>query len=265
MKRAIYNNFMNKQTLVVASTYNEKDNIEDFLDGIWSHLDTDVVIIDDNSPDGTGNILDQIAQRDSRLKVIHRPRKMGITTAILTGIHHGVESKYAYIFTMDADGSHNAKYLLPMLNNLNDVPFGVCVGSRLVKGGGIVGRNSGRDFLTTWGNFYIRTILQLKLHDCTSGFRCMTLAAASLVVNNIQVSSQGYGMQIEFNYAWANNYVPCLEFPIVFEDRKFGVSKMTKGIILESLLVVWKLRFQKNKSVSTAWQKEHLQCTNNTV
>ena len=229
--------------LIVIPTYNERDNIEELLEAITriepaAHL----LIVDDNSPDHTSEIVENLIKSTytDRLFLLKRTGKMGLGTAYLDGFKWALTRDYDYIFEMDADLSHNPKYLPDFLAAIQT--HDVVVGSRYVPGGGV--RNWGviRKFISRGGSLYARTILGIPLRDLTSGFKCFR-SEVLRAIDLDGIKSNGYSFQIEMTYRAKCKGFRVVETPIVFEDRTVGKSKMSRKIFLEAVLMVWKLRF----------------------
>jgi dolichol-phosphate mannosyltransferase len=228
------------RTLVLIATYNERENLSPLLDGVFQHVDADVLLIDDNSPDGTGEIADAIARSQPRLRVVHRGGKQGVASAHVLGFRHALAHGYDAVIEMDADFSHPPEDLPRLLAGLGRAD--VVLGSRAVPGGAVVGRSRMRNLLTRMGCAYARTVLSLPVRDCTGGFRCSRRSALESIDWD-RVTSQGYGFQLELNRAWMLAGARFEEIPIRFPDRRAGRSKMTSDILVEALLVVLRLRF----------------------
>ncbi len=229
------------KALIVVPTYNELGNVEiiaqRFLDGLPG---VELLFVDDNSPDGTGQLLDKIAAREPRIHVMHRAGKLGLGTAYVQGFTWGMERGFEYLFEMDADGSHDPKYLPTMLALAED-GADVVVGSRYVPGGGTVNWGIGRKIISRGGGLYARTVLGVDTRDLTAGFMCWRRTALE-AINLASVTSNGYSFQIEMKYRAINQGLRLVETPIVFEDRRVGQSKMSKAIFVEAMAKVWKLR-----------------------
>lgn len=241
--------------LAIIPTYNEKDNIEKLIRQILglnfnsdpkeSSTTLDILIIDDNSPDGTGKILNKLKMNPvfntgERLKVIHREGKLGLGSAYIMGFRWALENGYDVVFTMDADFSHNPQYLPKFLQKLSG--YDLIVGSRYVKGGGTVGWPLRRKFISRCGNFYAKIITGMPVNDCTSGFMCIKKNVLESIDVN-QIKTEGYGFLIEVKFrAFKKGFKLC-EIPILFEDRVAGKSKISRNIIFEAMFLVWKLRF----------------------
>ncbi len=170
--------------LVVVPTFNERENISRLVVEIQEQgAHFDILIVDDNSPDGTGELADELAAiSDGRIQVLHRTGKLGLGTAYLAGFKYGLTKGYDFLFEMDADFSHQPKYLPELLAAAQT--SGVAIGSRLVKGGGVTGWAWYRKLISRGGSLYSRTVLGLKVHDCTGGFKCFSRAAPPLIVSN---------------------------------------------------------------------------------
>ncbi len=233
---------MTWRALIVVPTYNEKDNVRSVASAFLEYLPAaEILFVDDNSPDGTGEVLDEIASENERIQVMHRAGKLGLGTAYLEGFQWGLERDYDYLLEMDADFSHGPNYLPGMLQAAAD-GADMVVGSRYVKGGGTENWGVGRQFISRCGSLYARTILGVGIRDLTSGFICYRKQTLEkLGLENVQ--SNGYSFQIEMKYRVLKAGMSIKEFPIVFVDRRVGQSKMSKKIFAEALTMVWKLRF----------------------
>ncbi|HVH46117.1 MAG TPA: polyprenol monophosphomannose synthase [Labilithrix sp.] len=229
------------RTLIVTPTYNEKDNLPRFVDAVRSAWpDADLMVVDDNSPDGTGAIADAIAAKDAHVKVTHRPGKMGLGTAYTQAFKKGLAEGYDRFFEMDADLSHDVRYLPAFIAAL-DEGADVVIGSRNIPGGGVEGWGLGRHFISKGGSLYSRTILGLGVRDLTSGYKAFTRRALE-AIDIDSVHSNGYSFQIETTYRALRKGMRVKEVPIVFVDRTAGRSKMSRRIFVEAIGVVWKLR-----------------------
>ncbi len=229
------------RTLIVTPTYNEKDNLPRFVDAVRSAWPgADLMIVDDNSPDGTGDIADAIAAKDDHVKVMHRPGKLGLGTAYTQAFKQGLAEGYDRFFEMDADLSHDVRYLPDFIAALDD-GADVVIGSRNIPGGGVEGWGLGRHFISKGGSLYSRTILGLPVKDLTSGYKAFTRRALE-AIDIESVHSNGYSFQIEMTYRALRKGMRVKEVPIVFVDRTAGRSKMSRRIFVEAIGVVWKLR-----------------------
>lgn len=228
------------RTLVIVPTYNEYDNLSSLVDETFLVDPTlDVLVVDDDSPDGTGILADALARRNNRLQVIHRPGKQGLGTAYLTGFRYALAHHYDRIVQMDADFSHRPRDLRLLLDA--SAAADVVIGSRNIPGGLVENWSLLRQLISRGGSLYTRTLLGLPVLDCTSGFKCFRREVlASLDLE--QVRSKGFGFQVEMNYLCHRAGFRIIEVPITFPERSAGRSKMTPGIFLEALLLVWRLR-----------------------
>ena len=228
-------------TLIVVPTYNEAGNLGPITDAILSSTpaEVEILVVDDGSPDGTGPLADQIAAKNPRVHVLHRPRKMGLGTAYVHGFRWGIEKNFDALIEMDADFSHHPKYLSQMLTLLS-THDGV-IGSRYVPGGGTLNWGLGRRILSRWGSIYSRVILGAPIRDFTGGFNGWRSSLLKTVEFQ-SLKSDGYSFQIELKYRAFLNRFNLVEFPIIFEDRKIGKSKMNRRIVIEALFRVWSFR-----------------------
>jgi dolichol-phosphate mannosyltransferase len=226
------------EALVVLPTYNEKENLERVVAGV-RHLGHDVLIVDDASPDGTGRIADGLAAADEGVRVLHRDRKLGIGSAYVDAFRIGLADGTALFVEMDADGSHRAQDLDGIVEAARGCG-GLAVGSRYMHGGSIEGWPAHRLLLSRGANLYCRTLLGLRVRDCTSGFRCYTRELLSQIRLN-EVVSQGYSFQIEMVHRTVKLGYPVIEVPIHFEDRIAGASKVSQGEIRRALWTVLRL------------------------
>ncbi len=232
---------MSGRVLIITPTYNERDNLEVFLEQVGSVVpDAHVLIVDDNSPDGTGEIADRYAARDDRIHVMHRPGKMGLGSAYVAGFHWALERDYEVVLEMDTDLSHDPKYVPEMLRALEN-GADIAIGSRNIPGGGVEGWGPGRHIVSKGGSLYSRTILGLDVRDLTSGFKAFHRRALE-AIDLDQVRSNGYSFQIEMTFRALQRGMRVAEVPIVFVDRRAGRSKMSRKIFLEAIAMVWKLR-----------------------
>ncbi len=229
------------RTLIVTPTYNEKDNLGRFVDAVRSAFpEADLMIVDDNSPDGTGAVADAIAAKDGQVKVMHRPGKLGLGTAYTQAFKIGMAEGYDRFFEMDADLSHDVRYLPAFVAALDD-GADVVIGSRNIPGGGVEGWGVGRHVISKGGSLYSRTILGLGVKDLTSGYKAFSRRALD-AIDIDTVHSNGYSFQIETTYRALRKGMRVKEVPIVFVDRTAGASKMSRRIFVEAIGVVWKLR-----------------------
>jgi dolichol-phosphate mannosyltransferase len=230
------------KALIIVPTYNERENAPGICERLWAHLPAaDLLFVDDNSPDGTGALLDEMAATNARVHVLHRAGKLGLGTAYVAGFKWALARDYDYVFEMDADGSHDPSYLPQMLALAED-HVDVVVGSRNVPGGGTRNWGIGRKIISRGGSFYARTILGLDVRDVTAGFICWRRRALE-VLDLDSLGSNGYMFQIETKYRALRAGMKLVETPIIFVDRRVGQSKMSRAIVAEALTKVWALRF----------------------
>jgi dolichol-phosphate mannosyltransferase len=228
--------------LIVLPTYDERENLERVVGGV-RNLGYDVLVVDDASPDGTGDLADGLAAADPGVAVLHRPGKLGLGSAYVAGFSQGLERGYQLFVEMDADGSHLPDHLGPIVAAARECG-GLALGSRYVRGGGISGWGPAR-YLLSWGaNLYTRLLLGLPVRDCTSGYRCYTRRALEAIGLD-RILSQGYSFQIEMLYRCHRLGLRVVEVPIRFEDRTAGRSKVSEGEIRKALWNVVRLRVGK--------------------
>lgn len=230
------------EALVVVPTYNERENIERLLRSLLGlPLNLAVLVVDDNSPDGTGAIADEVAEREPRVRVIHRQGKLGLGTAYIAGFKWALANTDArYIFEMDADFSHDPHAIPLFLEKIRDADL--VIGSRYVQGVTVVNWPLSRLILSVSANIYTRVVTGMPLHDATGGFKCFRREVLMALPLD-QIKSDGYSFQIEMNFhAWKRGF-RIIEIPILFTDRLVGASKMSRRIIWEAAFMVWKLRF----------------------
>ncbi|HEX3724731.1 MAG TPA: polyprenol monophosphomannose synthase [Pirellulales bacterium] len=218
------------RTLVTLATYNEIENLPRLLDEIFAVCpQVEVLVIDDNSPDGTGAWCDQRAPSEPRLRCLHRPGKLGLGTATIAGLKHALEHGYAFVVNMDADFSHHPRYLPALLAGMQDTPQGpaadVMIGSRYVPGGGVEGWPLRRHLMSRAINFYARWLLGLRAKDCSGAFRCYRTALLSRLDFD-SIRSRGYSFQEEILWHLKRLGARFRETPIVFENRRLGASKI---------------------------------------
>ncbi|TMQ59715.1 MAG: polyprenol monophosphomannose synthase [Candidatus Eisenbacteria bacterium] len=228
------------RALVIIPTYNERENLPELLRRIFAEgLPLEVLIIDDNSPDGTGAAADALAAADPRVHVMHRPGKMGLGSAYVSGFRHAIEHGYDAVFEMDADFSHNPDSLPEFLRELEKADL--VVGSRYLHGVTVVNWPLKRLILSYLANVYSRVITGMPIKDATGGFKCFRRQVLESL-DLSRVKSDGYGFQIEINFkAWRKGF-RIREIPILFVDRRAGESKMSRRIVWEAAWMVWRLR-----------------------
>ncbi len=227
--------------LVCIPTYNERDNLQPITRAVLeADPRVDILVVDDNSPDGTGQLADELAAKEPRIRVLHRAKKEGLGRAYLHAFRQALDWGYTYILEMDADFSHDPRHLPELLDTAQG-GADLVLGSRYVPGGGTVNWGVGRKIISRGGSLYARTILGVGIRDLTGGFKCFHRRVLESI-DLEAVRSTGYAFQIELTYRALKQGFTVCEVPIVFEDRRVGQSKMSRKIFLEALTMVWKLR-----------------------
>ncbi|MDD5555922.1 MAG: polyprenol monophosphomannose synthase [bacterium] len=230
-----------RKALIVIGTYNERENIRELVERVLGlALGFHILIIDDNSPDGTGRIADELADAHPEVGVIHRPSKMGLGTAYLAGFRHGIERGYDLLLTMDADFSHDPA-VLPRLLEAAET-HDLVIGSRYVRGGGVVNWPWHRKLVSRGGSIYARLVTGLPVADATGGFNCYR-SEVLRAIGLDGIRSEGYAFHIEMKHKARRKGFRICEIPITFVDRTLGKSKMSKRIFLEAIGRCWKIRF----------------------
>lgn len=231
---------MTMKALVVIPTYNEKDNLPRIVPEVLAQDERiSILVVDDNSPDGTGQLADGMAAENSRMHVLHRPGKQGLGKAYLAGFEWALARDFDRIIEMDADFSHNPKYLGPMLRASEEADL--VLGSRYISGVNVINWPMSRLLLSYFANVYARVITGMAVRDLTGGFKCFRRAVLETL--NLQaVHSNGYAFQIEMSFRAHRKGFRIKEIPIVFVDREHGQSKMSKSIVREAVWMVPKLR-----------------------
>jgi dolichol-phosphate mannosyltransferase len=228
------------RTLIVMPTYNERENIPQIVPLVLSQdLGIHVLIVDDNSPDGTGELADTMAAENERIHVLHRPGKQGLGTAYIAGFKWALERGYEYVFEMDSDFSHNPDHIPQFLEAVQD--YDLVLGSRYLKGVTVVNWPMSRLLLSYFANRYARVITGLPFTDTTGGFKCYRRKVLEQIDLD-SITSEGYSFQIETTFrAWRRGF-EIGEIKIIFTDRTEGTSKMSGKIIREAVWKVWWLR-----------------------
>jgi len=241
---------------VVVPTYNEADNLEELVDTLFSLplKNLQLVIVDDDSPDGTGALADKLAQHynqvQTRMSVVHRSKKGGLGTAYVAGFQRALADGADFVVQMDADFSHCPTYILQMLGVVFATGMDVVIGSRYVPGGTLDENwNWWRSLLSKWANIYCRTVLKIQVRDMTAGFKLWQRSALQEIKLET-IRSNGYIFQVEMAYLSEKLGFRIIELPIHFEDRRVGQSKMNVSVKLESIWRVWELLWRHRKRVS---------------
>ena len=231
-----------KKSLVIIPTYNEMDNIKRLIPDILQRYgNIDVLVVDDNSPDGTGNYVASFGESNPRIKIIQREKKLGLGTAYITGFKYAIQNKYDFVFEMDADFSHDPGEIENFLSAIENNDL--VLGSRYLTGVNVINWPMRRLILSYFANFYTRFITGLPIHDATGGFKCFRREVLE-VINLDKIKSNGYAFQIEMTFkAWKKGF-RIKEISIIFVDRVKGNSKMSKKIVREAVFMVWKLRLR---------------------
>ena len=234
-------NSVDSKTLVVIPTYNESENIDPFIRQ-FKNVDVDLLIVDDNSPDGTGDIVNNLSEEINRIHLLSRSKKDGLGSAYREGFSWGIKKGYKYLIEMDADFSHRIDDLEIMLNQKSE--YDLIIGSRYTSGGGSTGWSIRRKLLSRGANIFASTLLLAKVNDLTSGFRIYS-ASSLEKISYETTGSNGYGFQIEMTVRCLSKGLSILEVPIVFEERREGKSKMNSSIVLEAVLLIFKLSIRR--------------------
>ena len=231
------------KTIIIIPTYNEIENLRPLLTQIFSYApEIDILIVDDNSPDGTGKLADEIRIENPQVNVLHRPGKQGLGTAYIAGFKYAIEHRYDAAFEMDADFSHDPRHLPDFLTAIENADL--VIGSRYIPGGDTPNWSMLRRLISGGGNIFARLVLGIPVYDCTAGYRCYRREVIeSIDLDTIQ--SQGYAFQVEMAYRVMQKGFKIVETPIVFMDRRVGKSKMSRKIVIEGFTYVLKARFSK--------------------
>lgn len=237
------------KAIVIIPTYNERENIGAIIDAILKvKPDIHILVVDDNSPDGTAEVVKEKMSGNDQIHLIVRPEKNGLGTAYVEGFRYSLDKGFDAIFEMDADFSHNPEDIPRFLEELG--VYDLVIGSRYIKGVNVVNWPLSRLMLSYFANLYTKIITGLPVKDATGGFKCFK-ASKLKELRLSEVKTNGYGFQIEMNFRMWKAGAKIKEIPIIFIDRRSGVSKMNKKIIWEAIFLVWKLKFcfcrKKNK------------------
>ncbi|MCY3771134.1 MAG: polyprenol monophosphomannose synthase [Gemmatimonadetes bacterium] len=228
------------KSLIIVPTYNELENIRRLLPELTAlGQDIRVLVVDDNSPDGTGKLVDEMAAENERISVLHRPEKLGLGSAYVAGFKHAVQQDVDCVFEMDADFSHDPAMIPRFIEQIEFCD--VVIGSRYISGINVVNWPMSRLLLSYFANIYTRVVTGMTIRDTTSGYKCFRREVLEHIELD-EVRSDGYAFQIEMNYrCWRKGYRMC-EIPIIFVDRRSGTSKLSRGVINEAVWIVWWLR-----------------------
>ncbi len=229
------------KALVVIPTYNERDNILRLMGRILNiGPGLEVLVVDDNSPDGTGELVKEYAEKNGRIHLLQRAKKSGIGPAYIAGFKWALARDYDCMIEMDADLSHRPRYIPKFLDKIKE--YDVVAGSRWVEGGGIANWSLGRVVLSQLANVYSKWVLKVPINDLTGGFTCWRRQVLE-GINLDEIHSDGYSFQIEMKYRAHKKHFRLVEVPIWFTDRKAGQSKISRKIVFEALFLVWVLKF----------------------
>ena len=228
--------------LIIIPTYNELENLPRLLPEVLSKDDgIDVLIVDDNSPDGTSAFVESQMKNNNRIHLIKRSSKQGLGTAYIAGFKYALQNGYDFVFEMDADFSHDPKEIPRFLDEIKNSD--VVLGSRYINGVNVINWPMRRLLLSSFANLYTRLITGMPVHDATGGFKCFRIKVLQAIDLN-KVKSNGYAFQIEMSFkAWKKGF-KVKEIPIIFVDRVKGKSKMSRKIVREAVTMVWKLRLK---------------------
>lgn len=233
-----------KRTLVIIPTYNEADNIIKIIPEVLKNSSPEnefnILVVDDNSPDGTAGLVEEL--KNDKVKLLKREKKSGLGTAYVAGFHYAIKNNYDFVFEMDADFSHDPKYLKGFIDRLNE-GFDLVIGSRYINGVSVLNWPIRRLILSYMASVYTRMVTGLKVMDTTAGFMCYRVTALRQI-NLDEVKSNGYSFQIEMKFKFYKKGFKISEIPILFIDRLEGESKMSRKVVYEAYFMVWKLKFK---------------------
>ena len=231
------------KSLIIVPTYNELENLRRLLPELMDlGPDVRVLVVDDNSPDGTGRLADELAAENERISVLHRPEKLGLGSAYVAGFKYAIQQDVDCVFEMDADFSHDPATIPEFIEEIASCD--VVIGSRYISGINVVNWPMSRLLLSYFANIYTRVVTGMTIRDTTSGFKCFRREVLEHIDLD-SVRSDGYAFQIEMNFrCWRKGY-RMREIPIIFVDRRSGTSKLSQGVINEAVWIVWWLRLQR--------------------
>lgn len=233
-----------KKTLVIIPTYNEADNILRIIPEVLKNStpdnDFNILVVDDNSPDGTAKLVEDL--NNEKIHILKREKKSGLGTAYVAGFHYAIKNNYDFVFEMDADFSHDPKYLKGFIDAING-GYDLVIGSRYINGVSVLNWPIRRLILSYMASVYTRMVTGLKVMDTTAGFMCYKVSALKQI-NLDEVKSNGYSFQIEMKFKFFKKGFKIKEIPILFIDRLEGESKMSRKVVYEAYFMVWKLKFK---------------------
>jgi dolichol-phosphate mannosyltransferase len=244
------------KTLVLIPTYNEKDNIPILVADLMTIAGVDVMVLDDQSPDGTGRIADELGVKyPGRVRALHRSGQRGLGVSYLEGFHLAIESDYDFVCQMDADLSHDPKYLPEMIAKAA-AGADLVIGSRYLNGISVVNWPLRRIILSSFANFYIRTVTGLHMRDITTGYRCWRRQSLARLPLD-RIVSDGYAFLLDVTFMAADAGLQIEESPIIFIERRIGASKLSSGVLIESLFTPWKLIARHGRIKSQPARRPH--------
>ena len=231
------------KSLIIVPTYNEIENIQRLLPELMAlGPDIRVLVVDDNSPDGTGRLADEQAAEYERISVLHRPKKLGLGSAYVAGFRYAIQQDVDCVFEMDADFSHDPAMIPRFIEEIASCD--VVIGSRYISGINVVNWPMSRLLLSYFANIYTRVVTGMTIRDTTSGYKCFRREVLEHIdLDNVR--SDGYAFQIEMNFRCLRKGYRVREIPIIFVDRRSGTSKLSRGVINEAVWIVWWLRLQR--------------------
>ncbi|HZR82447.1 MAG TPA: polyprenol monophosphomannose synthase [Candidatus Binatia bacterium] len=228
------------RVLVITPTYNERDNLESLCAAVLAQpVAADYLVVDDGSPDGTGAVGDDLARREPRFRILHRPAKLGLGSAYRDAFQRALDEGYDAVVSMDGDWSHDPAYLPALVGAAAHADL--VIGSRYLHGISVVNWDLKRLILSQLANSYARVITRMPFRDCTSGFQCLTRRALAAIPLS-QIRTSGYSFLIELKFRVVSAGLAGVEVPIVFTDRRFGISKISKAEVFWSMFTPWRLR-----------------------
>ena len=231
------------KTLIMLCTYNERENITELIPELHAVApDATILIIDDNSPDGTGRLATQLSTTDPRVQVLHRVEKQGLGTATLAGFRYAIDNGFEFVVNLDADFSHNPKYIPELTQQMSECD--VAIGSRYVRGGGVAGWTRGRRLMSQSINVWARLCLGLPTQDNSGSFQCYRVSKLAEIDWSLTIA-KGYAFQEEVLYRCERVKCRMVEVPIIFEDRRFGTTKINLGECLTAGWVIFALGIQR--------------------
>ncbi len=229
------------RSLVIIPTYNEIDNVKKIIEQVLpQHESIEILIVDDNSPDGTGKVVLEIMKETEKVHLLERSGKLGLGTAYVEGFKFAIQNKYDFVIEMDADFSHSPSDLPRLIAEIQNNDL--VIGSRYVEGVNVVNWPMSRLILSYFASYYVKIITGMKIDDPTGGFKCFRRSVLEQIDLD-GIISDGYSFQVEMNYRVYNRQLKVKEIPIIFYERRDGKSKMSKHIVWEAIWMVWRLRF----------------------